>query len=119
MRRLLRFLGGLNHAGLAGALVCLTVFAQQEGQSHVAHLLVGWLYGVGVLGLIRLFQVASWAYPIVGLLCGPAPLAVLTARQASAEDWGGAMAVTVLLGLVIGLLEAARRSHLSSSASES
>lgn len=111
MKACLRFLASVNHAGLAGGFVLLAAGASSDA-AQIVLLLIGWLYGVAILGLIRLFRVARWAYPIVGMLCGPIPSAVLFARHMGDEEWGGTAVVMALGGLVIGLLEAARESYL-------
>ena len=69
-------------------------------------LLMGGLYGLGVLGLMRLFPVARWAYPFTGFICGPVPLVLF--RDAPREDVQGLVALTALFGIVLGFLEWAR-----------
>ena len=78
-----RFVGALMPAALAGAFFTLTLFRVQEpGDSNrVGLLLLGGIYGIGVVGLIRLFRVAPWCFPFVGLLCGPLPAALLVREQ--------------------------------------
>jgi len=69
-------------------------------------LVLGALAGVATLGLVRLFPVARWGWPIAGLLAGPFVVA-LALRRASEGD-GGAWVAGALLGLFVGLLEWAR-----------
>lgn len=110
----MKFLRGLMPAGLAGAFFLLTAMAREiGGQSHVPArilmaLVAGWLLGVAVVGLIRLFRVAAWAYPLAGLICGPVPFAVLGGKMGD-DEWGGIWFLSSLFGAVVGTLEFARR----------
>ncbi len=110
MRKLWAFLGGLTPSALAGAFFLLTLGRVTEpGQANrLALLLLGGLYGVGVVGLIRLFRVAPWAYPLAGLFCGPVPLALVLNRNMGGDERGGLWILSALLGLLIGALEWAR-----------
>ena len=108
MRRLWRFLGSFQHAGLAGAFFFLAVLATEPDSSGIGSFVLGWIYGTGVLALIRLFKVTPGAYPVVGLICGPVPAALLLARQLGGEQWGGVWLVMALFGCIVGTLEWAR-----------
>ncbi len=105
-----RALGGMTPAMLAGGFGTLAIRIAEPEASRIGLLLVGLAYGAAVLGLIRLFRVAPWAYFLAGIVCGPAPLALLMTQcaDASAEDRQGFWFLTMLLGVVIGLLETAR-----------
>ena len=105
-------LSSVNHAGLTGGFLALMVAANSAEGWLLVVLLIGWLYGVAVLGLIRLFRVARWAYPLVGILCGPVPAGILFARSVSEEQWGGTLVLTAVGGLFVGTIEAARESFL-------
>lgn len=97
-------------SGLAGAFFTTILFNLVSEQGNpVGGLLIGWIYGVAVGGLMRLFRVKSGALPLVGLLCGPVPFLILFSAASSLEDRGGAVLSSALLGLVIGLLEWARQ----------
>lgn len=69
------------------------------GGTGIPGLVVGWLYGLVVGAMIRRFRVHPGAYPLVGLLAGPVPLAVLMPVEATSDQRG-----VLLLGLVAGLL---------------
>ena len=56
-------------------------------ETHRLELLgLGWLYGVVVLGLIRIFPVAPRGRPLAGLLCGPVPAALLLPADLDADE---------------------------------
>ena len=113
MRRWLRRIGNvlLLPPALAGGFLGLAVFRvgdpAQPG-AGLGGLVVGWLYGLAVTGLIRLFRVDPWAFPLVGLFCGPVPLALLVGADSTAEDRSGWLVLSALLGVLIGVLEWAR-----------
>ena len=69
---------------LAGGFLGLAVFRvgdpAQPG-AGIGGFLAGWLYGLAVTGLIRLFRVEPCAFPLVGLFCGPVPLASSSSRR--------------------------------------
>jgi hypothetical protein len=98
--------------GLCGAFLALVLFQLEPAEgSRVVSLLLGWLYGVAVAGLMRFFRVAPWAYPLLGLLCGPVPFALLVPGSTTRDERGALWAMTAVLGLLIGLLEWARESR--------
>ena len=109
MRRWKRLFGGLVPAGMAGAFFALILrLRDPEDANRFGLLLAGGLYGIAIVGLIRLFRVAPWCYPIVGLVCGPVPFAIL-ANQGTEEDMRIAMLpLTAILGLIVGCIEWAR-----------
>ena len=106
-----RFFGSVMPAGLAGAFLFLTLCRAANPTADWLGALIlasisGWLYGVGVLGLVRLFRVARWALPLAGLLAGPVPLALLfQGGKDSGDDRIGLCVLAALLGILIGLLE--------------
>jgi len=112
MRRFARFLGrlvgGVHHAGLAGAFVFLAMLATDPSAKLATSFLLGGVYGIGVLALIRLFRVSPCAYPVAGLIAGPVPAALFLARSLEGEEWGGIWLLLALLGALIGTLEWAR-----------
>ena len=66
----------------------------------------GALYGLAVLGLMRVFGARRWGLAIAGLLAGPVPAAVLfVSAQTSKEERGGVVFLGCVLGLLLGLLE--------------
>ena len=67
-------------------------------------LVIGWLYGVVVGGALRLFRVPPGAFPLIGFLVGPLPIALLMPAGAGA-DARGLVWLGALAGLVIGLVE--------------
>lgn len=91
-------------SGLAGAFFGATVLALAPGGAGVIGLVVGWLYGVVVGGLLRLFRVPAWTYPLLGLVVGPLPLAVFIGPDVSGDARGIVM-LGVLGGLVVGFVE--------------
>ena len=92
--------------GLAGACLGLMLAGvTSENSNPLGGLPFGWLYGVAVGGLIRLFPVKPGAFPLVGLIAGPVPFLILFGSSSSLEDRGGAVLASGFLGLVIGLLE--------------
>jgi hypothetical protein len=95
-------------AGLGGAFFFLAMLAQEAESPHLVNLVVGWLYAVAIVGLMRLFRVVPAAYPLVGLLCGPVPLALFVARSMTGEEWGGFLLLGAAFGCIVGLLEWAR-----------
>jgi hypothetical protein len=112
MKRLRRFLGGLMPAGLVGAFATLSVGRTLDPEgSRTGLLLVGWIYGVAVVGILRIFRVPPWCYPWLGLVCGPVPAALLPSGDQEPGDRGGLLLITALLGLLVGLVEWGRRSR--------
>ena len=63
---------------------------------------------MAILGLIRLFRIAPWGYPLAGLFAGPVRLALFFDAKNTAGDRGGAWLLGAVLGLLIGALEWAR-----------
>ena len=113
-----RFIGGLMPVGLAGAFLLVIVTAQDRNPDKhligflISHMIPGWLLGVAALGLIRLFRVASWAYPFVGLLVGPFIAALFVNSETGAGKWGEIALVLAILGAIVGLIECARVSRV-------
>jgi len=107
MRRLRSFLGSLMPAGLTGAflVLCLARISEPGSANRLALLILGWLYGVAVLGLIRLFRVNPGLYPVVGLVCGPVPLALIANSDMGQDDLAGMWVLTLHMGVVIGAVE--------------
>ena len=71
--------------------------------------LIGWLYGVCVYALLRLFRIAPWGYPWLGLFVGPVPASVLLMNQNTPSDErGGVWLLSALVGLLLGIIEWAR-----------
>lgn len=102
-RRFVASLGG--PAGMTGALAGFVLVGIEEGVlAGLPGLLIGWLYGYAVLGLIRAFRVTPGFYWLVGILCGPVP-AVFLVGGMDKEDRGGVVVLTALFGLVVGLIE--------------
>jgi hypothetical protein len=97
---------------LAGACLGAALVAAQPGGTGLVGLLLGWLYGLVVGTLLRLFRVPSAAYPLVGLISGPLPFAVLMPAEAS-QDARGLIWVGMLAGLVLGCVEWARARWLA------
>jgi len=91
-------------SGLAGAFLGATILALAPGGVGLHGLVVGWLYGVVVAGLLRLFRGPAWANPLLGLFVGPVPLAIFIGGDVSG-DARGIVVLGVLAGLVIGFVE--------------
>ena len=102
-----RFLGNVMPAGLTGAFVVFAVgrVGEPADTNRVGLLLLGWFYGVGILGLIRLFRVAPWCYPWVGFVAGPVPLALFVHEGVDAKERGFLLVLTALFGFLVGLIE--------------
>jgi len=93
-------------SGVGGAFLGLALFQLGEGGNRFGGIVVGWLYGVAVAGLIRCLSVPSGWYWLAGLFAGPIPFALLTPDSTPAKE-RGVILVGALLGLLIGLLETA------------
>ncbi len=116
MKALRRFLSGVMPAGLTGAFLIATAFRVMEPSKGLwlGPLVFGWVYGVGVLGLTRLFRVSRWGVPVVGLVCGPVPVVLLLPADVnSGEERAGLWLLGAIVGLLIGLVEAARLRKVS------
>jgi len=91
---------------MVGAFFALILrFQDPENANRFGLLLVGSLYGIAVVGLVRLFRVAPWCYPIVGLVCGPVPFALLAHPGMEEELRGGMLPLTAIFGLIVGFVE--------------
>jgi hypothetical protein len=88
----------------AGAFLGAAVVAAQPGGRGLAGLILGWLYGLVVGGLMLLFRVPAAAYPLAGFLAGPLPFALLMPASASPDE-RGLIWVGMLAGLVLGCVE--------------
>lgn len=109
MRRLRRIAVDALPSMLAGAFYMLALGRiLDEGGERLGLLLWGALYGLAVVGLVRLFRVAPFGYVVAGFLCGPVPAALLIQEPIAAEERGGYWFVLALLGLFVGALEWAR-----------
>jgi len=110
MRRLGRFLSGAMPAMLAGAFFVLALarLASDDG-TRLGSLIFGALYGLAVVGLIRLFRIAPWGLWFAGIFAGPVPAALLVPRGADTSETGGLWVACAVFGLLIGGLEHARR----------
>ena len=97
-------------SALAGACLGAAIVAAQPGGTGLVGLILGWLYGVVVSGLVRLFRVPPGAAPLVGLLVGPLPFALLMPIGAS-QDERGLIWVGMIAGLVLGCVEWAHARH--------
>lgn len=90
--------------GLAGAFLGASVLALVPGGIGALGLVVGWLYGIVVGALIRLFRAPGWAYPILGLFVGPVPFAFFIGADVPG-DARGIVVVGIPAGLFIGFAE--------------
>lgn len=115
MSRLRRWTVGWGTAMLTGAFAF--VVGGRLGSAPLPGLAVGGaLYGLAVLGLIRLFPVRGWGLPVAGLLCGPVPISLLAGRGGEPGERFGVALIFAGLGLLLGLLEWARQSRAESDA---
>jgi hypothetical protein len=94
----------MRPSGLAGACLGAAVIAAQPGANGTPGLIVGWLYGVLVAALVRLFRIPPRAYPLAGFLVGPLPFALLMSPSATSDE-RGVLWLGFLAGLLIGLME--------------
>ena len=108
IRRRIAAIAPASLAGLSLALATALASGARPGQCLGA-MLLGVFSGLVVLGLIRLFPVARWAYPIAGMLVGPLLPLALTGRQAGGDERGAVWLLGALFGVVVGLLEWARQ----------
>ena len=109
MRRLGAVVGSLMPGGLAAAFCFLGVVrAMDPGTPRSVALFLGWLAGAALVGLMRLFRVASWALPLTGILSGMFLMGIAMGSDSSNEDRGGALFLGAILGLIVGLVEWAR-----------
>ncbi|NOT30376.1 MAG: hypothetical protein HOP15_08000 [Planctomycetes bacterium] len=93
-------------SGLGGAFLGLALFQMNPGSNRLAGLVVGWLYGISVWGLMRVLSVApAWAW-LAGIFAGPIPIALLMPRDTPAGE-RGVILIGALLGCLLGLLEMA------------
>lgn len=99
-------------SGLTGAMLFVGVLPQQPGLGVRLLLLVaGWLYGRLIGTLVHLPRVTPGAWPLVGLIAGPAPASLLLFRLGQ-EEHAAIVALTALLGLLVGLIEWAHQRWL-------
>ncbi len=116
-------------AGLLGSLLVLTVSAQERVLAeepaarvitYIGQLVVlsipGWLLGVVTVGMIRLFRVAPWAYPFVGMVVGPFIGSLFIHEANVNKEWGAIALVLSVFGLLVGLVECGRVSLLQKEA---
>jgi hypothetical protein len=109
MSRLRALAASLGPTFLTGALLALVLGRLRDpDSSRTLLLLAGGAYAIVLLGLIRLFPVARWAWPIVGLLCGPVPAALFWFGAVASEERLAFCLASALLGLLVGAIEAAR-----------
>lgn len=113
MRRLFGFLRESLAVGMAGAFTALLVLrlGEDEPAPRLLALALGWFYALLVRVLLRLFRVVPWAYPILGLVVGPVPVALLVGPETTVDERQGALAATALFGVMIGLIEWASVAH--------
>ncbi|MCE9593255.1 MAG: hypothetical protein K8S98_03580 [Planctomycetes bacterium] len=106
---------GLGTAMYTGALVFVAgrLLAKGELAHPLGLALLGALYALAVLGLMRVFGARRWGLAVAGVLCGPTPVALLAGTDSSGEDRGGMLFVGALFGLVVGLMEWNRQSRLA------
>ncbi|MSR62766.1 MAG: hypothetical protein EXS08_10025 [Planctomycetes bacterium] len=93
-------------SGIGGAFLGLAVFQLGEGGNRFAGILVGWLYGISVAGLIRLLPVSPGWYWLAGIFAGPIPIALLLSDGTPAGE-RGVIVVGAAVGGLLGLLETA------------
>ncbi len=93
-------------SGLGGAFLGLALFQLESGNNRIAGVVVGWLYGVSVWGLMRLLPVApGWTW-LAGVFAGPIPIALLM-PAGTPTDERGVILLGALVGGLLGLLESA------------
>lgn len=108
--KLKRWCAGWGTALYAGALFAVVAGRVADPQGGLGAILVlamaGALYGLGVLGLMRVFGARRWGLIVAGALCGPVPAVLLFISPQTPEgDRGGVWFFGVVVGLVLGLLE--------------
>ena len=112
MKRIRSFLGNSMPVAVSCALFVLAFGRTLNPTGEAPRwllFLIGWLYGICVYALLRLFRVAPWGYPWLGLFVGPVPATVLLMNQDTpSEERGGVWVLSALLGLLLGIIEWAR-----------
>ena len=92
-------------SGIGGAFLGLALLPTDAGHHRLGSLLVGWLYGISVWGLMRLLSVPrGWSW-LAGIFAGPIPVAVLMPGDVAAEERAGAILFGCVIGCLLGLLE--------------
>ena len=105
----MRFLGSLAPSAMAGGFFLMAFGrAQDPALSRLGLLFLGGLFGIAMVGLIRLFRIAPWGYPWAGLFCGLVPPGLFFDANGSGDDRAGFILISAILGVLIGLLEWAR-----------
>lgn len=97
-------------SGIGGAFLGLTMFQLGEGGNRFGGILVGWLYGASLMGLMRLVPVGPGWYWLAGIFAGPIPIALVMPDGTPANERGVILA-GALFGLLLGLLETAHWRH--------
>ncbi|MBI5432974.1 MAG: hypothetical protein HZA52_09110 [Planctomycetes bacterium] len=105
--RLRRATAGVGTASYTGALAFLAgrLLSKDELPNAVAMVLLGALYALAVLGLVRIFGAKRWGLALAGCLCGPAPVALLAQADSGGGGRAGMLLASAFLGLLIGLME--------------
>jgi len=112
MGRVRRWLAGDWVASMwTGALLALAVGRIEKPNPVPGLLLLGAAYALAVHGLMMLFGVRRWGWVVAGLLCGPAPFALLMAHGVPAGEAGGGVVLGALLGVLLGLVRWAREAR--------
>jgi hypothetical protein len=109
-----RRIGGLLRApsGMTGAALFVGVLPQDPGLGpRLVLLVVGWLYGRLLGALVRASRLTPGAWPLAGLILGPAPASLLLFRLGR-EEHGAVVALGALLGLLVGTIEWAHQRWL-------
>ena len=91
-------------SGVGGAFLGLTLFQMGEGSHRIQGLVVGWLYGISVWGLMRVLPVPRGRFWLGGIFAGPIPVALLM-PTGTPEEERGVILVFCLVGCLLGMLE--------------
>ncbi len=114
------FLLHLFRSACAGAFVALAFFGLMVSDTptpgHVGHPLVfaafGGVFGIATAVLLLMFRVGPVAKVFMGAFCGPPlPVILLThsvIEQGKAKDLGGLVFLCIVIGLLVGGLDASR-----------